>query len=280
MPFLGLDLLEIFTLVIWNCLDNSSWKVSTFELVLKSRVFTLSLLAAAGLNVCPGLLEVIQHPTPPSITWFESLPSLIPASVWGIYALVLRKDGCLPCLYFGSGTNYSQGVRARISNYNTNTLIPRYVRKALDDGYTITHRCLLVWCPTPSAGQVPIIRHVFVALEAALTCIFSAFKNPEKDYGFTGLFPWPRSDYDFDYQGLCSHSPFLEDVPGDLDLSPEQLEKIAAAVKEKNRQYQIEYQKNLRANPTPQYKATQQRNNEKQRPTTKARQVEAVATKQ
>ena len=44
--------------------------------------------------------------------------------------------------------------------------------------------------------------------------------------------PWPLSS--FSYAGLCSHSPLGEMVEGNFDLSAEQLETIAAEVKEKN----------------------------------------------
>lgn len=52
-----------------------------------------------------------------------------------------------------------------------------------------------------------------------------------------------------------------------------------AEVMEKNKQYQLQYARNLRANPTPEYRATQNRNNKKQAPATKARQQAAVANK-
>lgn len=57
--------------------------------------------------------------------------------------------------------------------------------------------------------------------------------------------PWPRDSYS--YGGLCSHDALLEMVAGDFDLSAEQLEAIAADIKEKNRLYQANYYQNLNA---------------------------------
>lgn len=68
-----------------------------------------------------------------------------------------------------------------------------------------------------------------------------------------------------------------EDVLGDFDFYPQELEEMAEAVKEKNAAYQYDYQRALRANPTEQYKLTQKNNNEKQKPRTKARQKAAIA---
>jgi hypothetical protein len=105
-------------------------------------------------------------------------------------------------------------------------------------------------------------------------------QNPDKHYGFYDLYPWPRSTHTFEYDGACSHSPFLESPPTDILLTDEQREEIAAAIKEKNRVYQQEYGRNLRTNPTDEYLALRKSNNEKQRPNTKANQLRAVATKQ
>jgi hypothetical protein len=59
----------------------------------------------------------------------------------------------------------------------------------------------------------------------------------------------------------------------------EELEAIAAAVKENNRDYQYDYQRGLGVNPSEEYRARQKRNNEKQKPTTKAAQKLAVKNK-
>jgi hypothetical protein len=60
-----------------------------------------------------------------------------------------------------------------------------------------------------------------------------------EDYGIGGCYPWPLDS--FPYRGLCSHSPLLEQVAGNFDLSDEQLEAMAAEIKERSRVYQAEY---------------------------------------
>jgi hypothetical protein len=99
-------------------------------------------------------------------------------------------------------------------------------------------------------------------------------------YGLEHLAPWPVDSYPWD--GLCSHSP-LHDSPevqqGDLNLSPEHLNQVAAIIKDKNRTYDAKYQKALRTNPTPQYTARVKARNIKHAPTTKARQQAAIANK-
>ncbi len=65
-----------------------------------------------------------------------------------------------------------------------------------------------------------------------------------KDYGIGSCYPWPRDS--FTYRGLCSHNACSEHVKGDLDLSAEQLEAIAAEVNEKRRAYSNAWQKKYR----------------------------------
>jgi hypothetical protein len=282
MPFEATTIIEVLCFVIWGCINGQEWINARFHYVFPSQDAVLSLLESLGLVFPPGLLDVVQHSSPPAIAWFEGLPAFIPADSWGVYALVLRKQGCRPKLYVGSGTSNYRGVRARLAEYsNQDKTIckPQRVRHALDDGYRITHKTLLVHCPKPSPGQVPKLRYAIYALEASFTCIFSTIPNG-KDNGFRDLYPWPQGKHLFEYDGLCTHNPFLDTVEGDLGLSPEQLEAIAAAVREKNRAYQTVYHKHLARNPTPKYRARQKLNNERQKAGTKARQQKAVADKQ
>ena len=167
-----------------------------------------------------------------------------------------------------------------MSDYDKRNTLPQYVLEAIQDGYDIIHKALLVYCPIPPAAQIPSLRTAIVAVEAALSCIFSAMRNPDKDYGFGDLYSWPRSSYSFEYDGLCGHNALLDPVSGDVDYIPEQLEAIAADKQKKERLYFQEYGRKLRANPTEEYRAGQNRNNKIQKPATKARQQSAVANKQ
>ncbi len=261
--FQAATILELLVSVTWASVNVSSYMNPHFRVVLPSQAILSGILTAAGLIFCPGFFEVLQSEAPPPTKWFESLSSTIPLHVWGVYILVLRRQGYKPLLYIGSGTAASRGVRARLEQYDRTEHLPHYVNKALIDGCTIVHKSLLLSCPIPGAANIPTFRAALVAVEAALSCIFGAFHNRNKDYGFGDLCLWSRDLFEWD--GLCSHSPLLEPVHGDLNLSPEELEAMAAATKEKDRQYQEEYQRNLRANPTEDFKERTRRNNQKQR---------------
>lgn len=56
-------------------------------------------------------------------------------------------------------------------------------------------------------------------------------QSTQKDYGVGECCPWPRDA--MPYIGLCSHSPLLEAVRGDLDLTPAQLESLAEEAKKR-----------------------------------------------
>ncbi|KAF3008447.1 70-kilodalton heat shock protein [Curvularia kusanoi] len=99
-----------------------------------------------------------------------------------------------------------------------------------------------------------------------------------KDSGY-GDHLWPRSS--FTYKGFCTHSAILEGWHRSeecmLEFTSEHLEEMAAATRERNRQYQLLYARHLRANPTEAYKETQRRNNTKQALRTRQRQAKAKA---
>lgn len=66
---------------------------------------------------------------------------------------------------------------------------------------------------------------------------------------------WSTSSTAFEYNGLYSHNPFFEpyDVT-DFDFTPEQLKSFAAAVKEKDCDYQYHYGRALCSDLTPKFK--------------------------
>ncbi|KAL2195653.1 hypothetical protein P885DRAFT_79088 [Corynascus similis CBS 632.67] len=129
----------------------------------------VSTFTGFGLTFCPGLLEVIQSPTPVSVSWFESLPDFIPKNVWGVYAIILRKPGYLPLVYIGSGTSVYRGVRTRIQEHKTKVL---KLKAAYDKGYKRTRIVVLAHYAIPKASQVPFIRPAILVLEAVFNPIF------------------------------------------------------------------------------------------------------------
>lgn len=126
---------------------------------------------------------------------------------------------------------------------------------------------------------MPFVRSLVLAIEATLSAAFWAMARHDKDYGYGGACLWPKES--FTYKGLCTHSALLEGWRDseDIGFTAEQMEQTAAVTKERNRLYQYEYGRRLRANPTAAHIATYTRNNLKQRPAVKRRQQEAVAKK-
>lgn len=244
-------MIEVLVSLVWACLLVPAYKHPIFMQVFSDRDVLAEFMTAACLGFCPGLLEVIRASSPPALSFFRSLPSK-PSDThrrWAVYALVLEKPGAIPLIYIGSGTSHDKGIRARFTKYNIfDHTVPYHVRLAVEKGYAIVHKGLLVWCPLPSAADVPRFRVLFVAIEAALTFLFWAMKSNNKDYGYGSCCPWDRNARS--YNGLCGHSALNEGAIGDFDLSAEQLEALAterrANVKAYNADY---YQASLQKDP-------------------------------
>lgn len=271
------DIASLMLLICWTLLQTPSWINPRFIHVLSTQAILSALFEQAGISFCPGLSDIIRAATSPPLSWIEDLSDYIPKNVWGVYVLVLRHPSRTPYLYIGAATAYVRGARARISEHGRGILSPQHVATALDSGYTISHRALLCHCPIPVPAEVPRLRTLIIVLEAALTGVFWTLHRHNKSYGLGDICPWPRDT--FQWSGLCSHNPLIEGIRSnehDLDFTAEQLQQMAAQIKEKNRLYQVSYQKILRVEATPEYKARQNRNNKKQAPRTRARQQAAV----
>ena len=245
--------MDLLVKVLWDSVNVPTYINPHFRIVLSSEAIISTILGAAGIDFCPRFFKILTSETPPSLKWLKSIPPTIPPKVWGVYIVILHRNSHRPLLYIGSGTDATRGVCSRLANYDYGVLLPRHLQTALNDGYRIVHKALLFSSPVPPAANVPTLRTAYLAAEAAMTYIFGAFRDRNKSYGFGDLCPWTQDL--FEWNGLCSHSPLLEPVYGDFDLSPEQLEAKAAATKEKTRQYRLEYNRNLQANPTPEFKA-------------------------
>jgi len=243
MAFPATDIVELLVLLVWASLTAPVHKHALFDQIFPDQKVLLDAVHSAPLEFSLGLFEAMQASSPPELSFFLNLPS-DSVDRWGIYVLVLQKPGATPCIYIGSGTNAKGGVRTRLLQYDRKHLLPLYVKAALDDGYEIVHKGLILWCPIPSAAEVPRLRVLFVAIEAACSFLFWAMKSNSKDYGMSASCPWPRAS--FLYRGLCSHNAMSEGVAGDFDLSSEQLEEMAAVVKEKARAYMAEYHRRAR----------------------------------
>ncbi|TVY33438.1 Aconitate hydratase, mitochondrial [Lachnellula subtilissima] len=196
---------------------------------LSYNVVIAELLSTLSLVFAPGLFEVLQASTSPTVAFFKTLPTIARGEhKWAIYLLVLEKVGHRPKVYIGSGTNSSNSVASRLSQYHaTSTTLPFYVRRALEDGFTIEYKVLLCSAPIPSWGMVPTSRALFLALEATFTFVLWTLNSKtEYGYGLTAMCRWGRESLEYD--GLCSHNPLGESPPGEFNLTPEELEATVA----------------------------------------------------
>lgn len=239
----GGDIIEALIVLIWACLVAPVHKHALFGQIFPMQEVLADAIRTAPLVFCEGLLDAMQASTPPSLDFFAGLPTDC-FKRWGIYAIVLQKADARPCVYIGSGTSAIAGVRGRWYDYDRKKNLPRYVKRALDDGYVIKHKGLLLWCPIPSSAELPTLRLLFLAVEAMFSFYFWTMQSPSKDYGMPDFCPWSKDM--LSYKGLCSHSALWEGVEADFDLTPEQHEEMAAVIKEKTRVYMAEYHLRVR----------------------------------
>jgi hypothetical protein len=96
---------QLVVLLTWACLDNRPPKKKhpIFSKVLPTQAVVEELLSAVSVVFAPGLFEVLQASTPPTLHYFKGLPT-DDKKRWGIYLLVLEKPGARPKIYIGSGT--------------------------------------------------------------------------------------------------------------------------------------------------------------------------------
>ena len=144
--------------LLWTCLSTCPvmQKHPIFAAVLSTQTRLEELLSSATFNYAPGLFEVLRASTPSPISYLKTLPTESKRR-WAVYLLVLERTGSRPLIYIGSGTEARNGVSTRLSCYDTNTLVPRHVSRALKQGYTISNKGLVCWTPIPPASMVPTL---------------------------------------------------------------------------------------------------------------------------
>ena len=233
----------------WTCLIQTPFRNGLFKQLFFEKAVLSEMASAASLDFCPGLLEAAQAASPPTTAFFKKLPP-DNKERWGIYAIVLQKEGLKDCVYIGSATNARGGVRARLLQYeylgktSSKHNIPKFVRQAMGLGYSITHKRVLMSCPIPLPADRSRYRLMLVAMEATLSFLFWTIRSSSKDYGMSACCPWDIKS--FTYQGLCSHNALCEYISGNFDLSAEELETLAAHIREARRQWQHSYYTKLK----------------------------------
>jgi hypothetical protein len=121
--------------------------------------------------------------------------------------------------------------------------LPRHVKDALDEGFTITHKGLLCWAPIPNVVAAFSMRVLFLALESVFSVAFWAMHSKTRTYNMPQhLCPWEIASTDYD--GCCSHVAIGEGVAGQdtQHLTAEELEaKHAAALQRASEQKKANY---------------------------------------
>lgn len=176
------NLLGLIALLTWVCYDCTDRKSFAFLKHLPSHDVVYHLCASLGLIFAPGLWEVLHSATPPTTAWFEQLPRHDKSKKWGVYILVLQKLDSQDLIYCGSATNSEKGINARFANYDNleRGSMPKYLLQAIDDGYRITSKGLLVKAPIPALAIQDAVRLLFIAIETLFTFIFWALRVPNK----------------------------------------------------------------------------------------------------
>jgi hypothetical protein len=100
-------------------------------------------------------------------------------------------------------------------DYDNRHRMPQYVGKAVDEGYTITHKGVLCWTPIPPAtGRFPM-RSLMLLLETTFSLSLWAMHSRTKTYGMPSLLSWALDSVQYD--GCCSHAAISEGIWGEDD---------------------------------------------------------------
>lgn len=229
----------------WACLSETNRALKNLHLdaVFPAKSAMENVMHSSPHEFAPGLMQIFQSRTAPTISDFKNLPLLLD-KLWAVYLLVLEKDGHRPRIYIGSGTDSGCGVRRRMLFYDRRSRtgrqssgMPYYVETSLQEGYAITHKCLLAWTPLPLASERYKLRCFILVLESIFTLCFWAMKSRTKDYYMPALCPWPRDS--LTYYGCCTHFSINEQIVGhDENATPEEIGNVDSERKRvKNRYY-------------------------------------------
>jgi len=234
------ETLQYVLWLVWTFLVATSTKIKhpIYAAILSTLDAVEKLAADSLLAFAPHLLEVLQSGTPPSDKFFKGLPTN-GKYLWGVYFIVMEKKGCLPRIYIDCSTALTGGLYARFGQYGRTHNLSQYVKRALAEGFTITHMEILCSCPIRTASHLHV-KVLILALEAALTAAFWAMNNRSKTYGVPSLCDWSRDS--FEYDGLCSHSALVEGVSGkDEGLTGEALEAAETALHQRRQEAKKRY---------------------------------------
>jgi len=213
--------------LLWKLYSETpgSLKTPSHAMVFPTIEILREYIGLANLTVAPHLLNVISAPAPPSLEFLKTLPT-DDTDRWGVYLFVLEKEGELPMIYVGSGTDSRASVSGRLSGYELSYKQPRYFKQILEQGYKVTYQGLLCWGDMPAIEFVPRLRLLFLGLEGLFTfSLWAMYSVVFADFGMSHACPWSITK--MNWRGLCGHTPLLENVPN-LSLSEQQLLDVHA----------------------------------------------------
>jgi hypothetical protein len=214
---------------VWNALDRPRYKNPLYDQIFSSVEDVHEIGTQTKFRVTDGLVDAMTAESPPHPDYWKTLPRKLPGKSWGVYNVHMEKEGKPPRDYFGSATESNEGFERRATTYEPPLnleALPKYVAESIREGYRITHMGVLVYGPLPTAAQVPKFRVFYVAVEATLTLWFGGLRHRPQHPADVAACGWNLGA--FRYEGLCSHSAFLEAVRGNFNLTAEQLETLAA----------------------------------------------------
>ncbi|KAF2434716.1 hypothetical protein EJ08DRAFT_730425 [Tothia fuscella] len=214
-------LIDFLVGVVWLLLQTDPSIIPEYSIVFNSsEVLDQFFVTITDMEVTPGLYDVLCATTAPTLDFFKDLPS--PRSYhWGVYIIVMEK------LYCGSATS-ARGIKKRFTQYESSMALPSNVQKSLDEGYSTTHKGVLLRIPLPDPVNTPEYRMLILALEALFSFVFWTMVDKPSNYGLLHMRGWGHMDY----EGLCTHTcPYEGHGLVGLPLTTEQ--RVVKAVRQK-----------------------------------------------
>ncbi|KAJ4383002.1 Alpha subunit of the F1 sector of mitochondrial F1F0 ATP synthase [Didymella sp. IMI 355093] len=219
---------------LWDAiqLDAPAWFLHPiFKAVFSSRDVFDDICSSCSLSFSPQLPHILSSSSPPSLAEVKSLPACDSkglSALWAIYIHTFEKDGRKPRLYIGSATCEATGAGPRLAIYGKPdaATLPRFVKRAYQQGFEKTHTSLLCWSKTPTPEHVPRTRQRYLGLEGVFQMLFFAAIPNIMDPLWSSSVPWSRDAVEWD--PLCSHISLNECARGDFDVAPDVLKRIAA----------------------------------------------------
>jgi hypothetical protein len=165
----------------WSVLTLAPWysKNPTHDIFFPTKDALRAMLSLV--TFAPGPINMLVAATPPTIKMFKRLPNKY-RGLWGVYLIVMERNGRRPKIYIGSGTDKKLGMHARYQSYfrKSSNVVPQRVAKALARGYRITHMGLLCQTPIPSLKNRYSLRSLFIILETAFSFALWAMQSRTK----------------------------------------------------------------------------------------------------